>query len=89
MGVFADLPNIQKQTQIGSQNGEQRNIPEMKEQEKSPEKELNEMEASNLLDIEFKQEMVIKMFKEPSDYFKKRDNKHKKDIETTKRTSQK
>ena len=32
----------------------QRNIPQMKEQDKSPEKELNEMEASNLPDIAFK-----------------------------------
>ena len=40
--------------------GRQRNLPQMKEPENSPEKELNEMEASNLSDIEFKV-MVIKM----------------------------
>ena len=35
----------------------------MKEQAKSPEKELNEMEASKLPDTEFKT-MVIRMFNE-------------------------
>ena len=39
-------------------------MPQMKEQEKFPEKELNEMEASNLPDIEFKT-MIIRMLKEP------------------------
>ena len=43
--------------------GRQRKIPQMKEQEKFPEKELNEMEASNLPDIDVKS-MVIKMLKE-------------------------
>ena len=42
----------------------------MKEEEKSPEKELNEVEASNLSDIEFKV-MVIRML-----------NSMRKDIET-------
>ena len=32
--------------------GKQRHMPQMKEQEKSPENELNEMEASNRQDIE-------------------------------------
>ena len=40
--------------------GRQRNEPQMKEQEKSSEKELNEMEVSNLLDVEFKL-MAIRM----------------------------
>ena len=40
--------------------GRQRNWPQMKEQENSPEKELNEMEASNLSHIELKA-MVIKV----------------------------
>ena len=40
--------------------GRQRNRPQMKEQKKSPEKELNEMEAKNLSYIEFKL-MVIWM----------------------------
>ena len=35
----------------------------MKGQEKFPEKELNEMEANNLSDIEFKK-MVVRMLKE-------------------------
>ena len=46
----------------------------MKEQENSPEEELNEMEASNLSDIEFKV-MIKKML-----------NSMKKDIETIKKS---
>ena len=42
--------------------GRQRNRPQMKEQEKPPEKESNEMKVSNLSDIEFKK-IVIRMFK--------------------------
>ena len=38
----------------------QRNISQMKEQKKTPEKELNKMETSNLLDVEFKT-LVIRM----------------------------
>ena len=34
--------------------GRQRNMPQMKEEETSPGKDLNEIEASNLLDIELK-----------------------------------
>ena len=34
--------------------GRQRNRPQMKEQENSPEEELDEMEASNLSDREFR-----------------------------------
>ena len=34
--------------------GRQRNMTQMKEQETSPEKELNKMEESNLPDTEFK-----------------------------------
>ena len=41
----------------------------MKEQIKTPEKELNEMEISNLSDADFKT-MVIRMFKETSDEIK-------------------
>ena len=55
----------------------QRNMLQMKGQEKSPEKELNEMEASNLSDIEFKV-MIIRMLKELSENY----NSMKKDIET-------
>ena len=49
----------------------------MKEKENIPEEELNEMEASNLSDREFKL-MIIRMF-----------NSIKKDIENIKRASQK
>ena len=41
----------------------QRNMAQMQEQNKTPEKELNEMEASNLSDAEFKT-LVIKMLQE-------------------------
>ena len=41
---------------------------QMKEQIKTPEKELNEMEINNLPDAEFKT-LVIRMLKELSDYF--------------------
>ena len=37
-------------------------MPQLKEQNKTPEKELNEMEISNLSDAEFKT-LVIRMFK--------------------------
>ena len=44
----------------------QRNMAQMKEQIKTPEKELNEMEVSNLLDAEFTT-LVIRMLKELSE----------------------
>ena len=44
----------------------QRNMAQMKEQMKTPEKELKEMEISNLSDAEFKT-LVIKMLKELSE----------------------
>ena len=47
----------------------QRNMAQMKEQIKTPEKELNEMEISNLSDAEFKT-LVKRMLKELSGYFK-------------------
>ena len=43
--------------------GKKRNIFQMKEQKNSPEKELNEMEASNLSDTQFNV-MVIRMLKD-------------------------
>ena len=46
----------------------QRNMVQMKEQNRIPEKELNEMQISNLLDAEFKT-LVIRMFKELTGYF--------------------
>ena len=50
---------------------------QMKEQNKTPEKELNEVEISNLLDAEFKT-LVIRMLKELS-----------KDLNSIKKYSQK
>ena len=44
----------------------QRNMAQMKEQNKTPEKELNKMEISNLSDAEFKT-LVIRMRKELSE----------------------
>ena len=41
---------------------------QMKEQSKTPEKELNKMEISNLSDAEFKS-LAIRMLKELSEYF--------------------
>ena len=46
----------------------QRNMAQMKEQNETPEKELNEMEISNLSDAEFKP-LVIRMLKELTGYF--------------------
>ena len=44
----------------------QRTMAQVKEQNKTPEKELNKMETSNLLDAEFKT-LVIKIVNEPSE----------------------
>ena len=41
----------------------QRNMTQMKEENKTPEKELNKMEISNVLDAEFKT-LAIRMLKE-------------------------
>ena len=46
----------------------QRNVPQMKEQSKTPEKELNKMGISNLSDAEFKTQ-VIRKLKELTGYF--------------------
>ena len=46
----------------------QRNMAQMKEQNKTLEKELNKMEKSNLSDEEFKT-LVIRMLKELTGYF--------------------
>ena len=45
----------------------QRNMDQMKGQIKTPEKELNKMEISNLLDTEFKT-LVIRMLRELTEY---------------------
>ena len=47
----------------------QRNMSQMKEHNKTPEKELNEMEITNLSDAEFKT-LVIRMLKELTEYGK-------------------
>ena len=47
----------------------QRNVSQMKEQNKTPYKELTKMETSNLLDAEFKT-LVIRMLKELSENLK-------------------
>ena len=52
-----------KQTQGGCQNEETKNYGPMKEQNKTPEKELKKMEISNLSDKEFKR-LVIRIIKE-------------------------
>ena len=77
LGVITDLPNTQKQAKEAAKMWKQINMPQIKEQKKSPEKELNEEEASNLSDIQFKK-MVIRMLKELSENY----NSMKKDIET-------
>ena len=46
----------------------QRNVAQMKEQIKTPEKELNKVEISNLSDADFKT-LVIRMIKELTGYF--------------------
>ena len=62
-GVKAALPNTQKQTQGGCQNEETKNTAQIKEQIKTPEKELNKMEISNPSDAEFKT-LAIRMLRE-------------------------
>ena len=46
----------------------QRNMDQLKEYNKTPEKELNKMEIINLSDAEFKTQ-VIRMLKELTEYF--------------------
>ena len=46
----------------------QRNMAQMKEQNKTPEKEVNNMQSSNLSDAEFKT-LVIKILREHIGYF--------------------
>ena len=54
---------------------------QMKEQDKIPEKELNEMEANNLADAEFKT-LVIRMLKELNENFNKEIESIKCEVET-------
>ena len=68
-GVKAALPNTRKQTNIereAAKTRKQRNMPHMKGQIKTPEKELNEMEIINLSHADYKT-LVIRMFKELSE----------------------
>ena len=58
--------------------GRHRNMPQMEEQEISPGKELNIMEANKLPDTKFKTR-IRKMLRECTENFRK-------DIESTKRT---
>ena len=85
---------MQKQTEL-LQLGRQRNKPQLKGKEESPENELNEIEASNLSDKEFKT-MVKRMLKELSENYKELYGNYKevsgnyismkKDIETMNKT---
>ena len=54
---------IYRKTEKGTQNGEHRNMAQIREQEKSPQKELDVLEASNLQETDFKT-IVIRMLKE-------------------------
>ena len=80
-----DQQNIQKQTQRGGQNQEKKKCAPNErtgEISRKTNKQLNEMEASNLPDIKFKI-LVIRMLKELSENFKNM----KKNIETAKNQS--
>ena len=61
-GVKAVLPNTKKHREAAKTRRE-RNMAQMKEQIKTPEKEVNKMETSNLLDAEFKT-LFIRMLNE-------------------------
>ena len=64
----------------------QRNMAQMKEQIKTPEKELNQMDTSKLLDAEFKA-LVIRMLEElrgRTDEFRENFNSIKKDMKAIK-----
>ena len=67
-GVKAALPETQKQTQGGCQNETKKYGPNEKEN-KNPEKELNEMEISNLSDAQFKSLVIMMMLKEIIGYY--------------------
>ena len=65
--VKAALPNKQKQTQGGCQFEESKKYGPNERIDKTPEKELNETEITNLSDAEFKT-LVIRMLKELIEY---------------------
>ena len=60
LGDVATQSNTQKQTMEANKMRRQRNMFQMEEQNKTPEKEQNKMETSNLLGAEFKT-LVIRM----------------------------
>ena len=64
--VKAALPSTLKQTQGGCQNEETKKRGPNEEQIKTPQKELNKMEMSNLSDAELKT-LVIRMLKKLSE----------------------
>ena len=66
-GAKAALPNTQKQTQGGFHIEEQRNMAQMKQGKKAPEKELKKSKITNLSDAEFRT-LVIRMLKELTEY---------------------
>ena len=69
----------------------QRNVAQIKKQNKTPIKELNQMEISNLSDAQFKT-LVIRMLQELIGYFnsiKKQTNKTPKTTTTKKKPRQK
>ena len=75
--VKAALPNRNKHREAAKMR-RQRNMAQIKEQIKTPEKDINEIEISNLSDAEFKI-LVIRMLKELSE----------EDLNRIKRSSQK
>ena len=62
MGIKAALPNTQKHREAAKLR-RQRNMAQMKEQSKTPEKEVSNTEIANLSDSEFKT-LVIRMLRE-------------------------
>ena len=65
--------------------GRQRNMFQMKEQNKVPKKELSKMELSNLPDAEFKM-LVIRILSDLSESFNKETGNIQMEIEDIKRT---
>ena len=88
---IAALPVHRNKHREAAKMRTQRNMPQMKEQNKTPEKELNKMETSKLLDAEFKT-LVIRMLSalkgradELSENFKKEGRNIKADLGSVKR----
>ena len=68
---------------LGGINRRQRNMSQIKEQNKTPEKELNRMETSNLPDAEFKT-VVIRMLNELKGRVEERSENFNKEVENIK-----